>query len=375
METKTNMQRHAMQFTEIDGLNKITALWYQKKLHPFLILLLPFSLLMVLICIIRRFLYQSGILKQHSFSIPIIVVGNLTVGGTGKTPLVIYLAKLLKQHGFNPGVVSRGYKIGPSTSASTTANAHQNLKYPIFVKANSDPSDVGDEPVLMAKRLFSPIVVDPNRVRAVRTLLQDKLQNNLHIDVIISDDGLQHYAMGRFVEIVVVDGKRGYGNGFCLPAGPLREPMSRLKSVDFIIVNSPTQYDNEEEYDMELRPRVVYKGKNISEQKTLTSFLGQRIHAVAGIGHPDRFFDMLTNYGLLVIPHPFPDHYRFEPQDIQFDDDYPVLMTEKDAVKCSKFMGENHWVLSVDAIVNPLFDAQLLKMLQEVKEPKNARES
>lgn len=328
-------------------------LWYQKHLNPVLWILVPFSLIMVCIVKLRRFAYLKGWLTQTKFDVPIIVVGNLTVGGTGKTPLVIHIAKLLKQHGFKTGIVSRGYK------GDVKLRSESN----IFVNANSDPAIVGDEPVLLAKRLFCPIVVDKDRVKAVQTLLSTN-----SMDVIISDDGLQHYRMGRSIEIVVVDGKRRFGNGWCLPAGPLREPLSRLESVNYIMCNGPENFDVDSEYDMELRPRMLYNGHSPSEQRTLASFQGSTIHAVAGIGNPDRFFALLKNYGLQVIPHPFPDHYMFKPSDLEFSDseDYPIVMTEKDAVKCGSFMKGNTWVLAVDAVVNPLFDAKLLSIVQEL---------
>ncbi len=346
---------------------RVLRLWYQKKLSIWLYWLIPISLIWSGYATLRKTLYDKGIFKQHKFQIPIVIVGNLTLGGTGKTPLVIHIAKLLKQHGFNPGIVSRGYQL-TSTQKGNNANylkssgfANNVIKYPISVNANSDPEEVGDEPALFAKRLFCPIMVDPKRKRAVQAMIDSG-----QVDVIISDDGLQHYAMGRSIEIVVIDGKRRLGNGWCLPAGPLREPKSRLKSVDMIVVNGSDHYENNE-YDMELRPRMVYNGKNVSEQSTLISFQGQKVHAVAGIGHPDRFFEMLRNYGMEIIAHPFPDHHRFMPMDLEFHDEYPVLMTEKDAVKCFKFMNPNHWVLAVDAIVNPLFDTRLLTRLQEYK--------
>lgn len=337
--------------------------WYQKTLSPWLWVLIPFALIFDAIVRLRRLAYQKKILKSHSFQsehstenlanknqIPIIVVGNITVGGTGKTPLVIHIAKLLKQHSLRVGIVSRGYFGNKSSDAVEE------------VYANSDPLLVGDEAVLLAKRVFCPIVVANDRVKAVKRLLE------VHaVDVIISDDGLQHYPLKRDIEIAVVDGKKRLGNGWTLPAGPLREPKSRLVTVDHVVVNCPLSFDNDVEYDMELRPRTVYNGKDPGQQQTLTAFQQQKIHALAGIGFPDRFFDLLKNYGLDIIAHPFPDHYRFQAKDIQFNDGLPVIMTEKDAVKCGGFMTEHHWVLAVDAAVNPLFDMRLLTRLQELR--------
>lgn len=287
--------------------------------------------------------------QKKKFPLPIIVVGNLTTGGSGKTPLVIHLARLLKQHGMKPGVVSRGY-----------LGKHDK---PIFVYANSDPDQVGDEPLLLAKRLFCPIVVAKQRTAAVQALIDSG-----QVDIIISDDGLQHTAMERDINIIVVDGKRRFGNGWCLPAGPLRESITRLEEVDFVVSNSPERYDIDTEYDMELRPRMLYKGIRPSEQEGLAIFRNKKIHAIAGIGFPDRFFDLLKKYELVLIEHPYPDHYQFTKQDINFeDDDFEVIMTEKDAVKCEGKMSERHWILPVEASVNPLFDVKILTKLQEIR--------
>lgn len=322
--------------------------WYRKHLSASLLLLVPFSALYRILISIRRFCYLKGWFKQYKFSVPVIIIGNLTVGGTGKTPLVIYVAKLLAQRGLRPGIVSRGYK--------------GQCRHPTWVSANSDPHLMGDEPVLLAKRLFCPIVVGKNRPLAVQQLI-----NSNQVDVIISDDGLQHYALARDIEIMVIDGKRRFGNGYCLPAGPLREPMGRALGVDYRVTNTPLSFDQDSEYEMELRPRTLYNGKDAGIQKPLGSFQNQRLHAVAGIGFPDRFFELLQNHGLLIIPHPFPDHYDFKPEDLDFKDDLPVIMTEKDAVKCAELMTEKHWVLSVDAVVNPLLDLHLITRLEELK--------
>jgi tetraacyldisaccharide 4'-kinase len=276
----------------------------------------------------------AKLIKKSHVPVPVIVVGNLTVGGTGKTPLVIALAKYLQSKGFEPGIVSRGY--GGSG------------RYPCEVNEHSSPVEVGDEPLLIFRNTGCRMIVDPNRTRAVETLL-----NFYSCDIIISDDGLQHHALSRDIEIVVVDGQRRFGNGHCLPAGPLREPVSRLKTVDFVVTNGAAK---EGEYSMnfmsrEIRP-VLPSNK---ESKTLESLKGQTVHAIAGVGNPTRFFQQLTELGIKVIPHPFPDHYYFTEKDIFFDDDLPVIMTEKDGVKCEKIASKQHWYLAVDAQCPPEF--------------------
>jgi tetraacyldisaccharide 4'-kinase len=326
--------------------------WYKKSLHPLLWVFIPLSLLYVFFVKIRKAYYQSNRISKASFPIPIVVVGNLTVGGTGKTPLVIHIVKVLKQYGLRPGVVSRGY--GGSHSKTS--------QEPLWVYANSDPKQVGDEPLLLAKRVFCPIVIAANRIKAVQSLLDSG-----QVDVVISDDGLQHEKLKRDIEIIVIDGKKRLGNGWCLPVGPLREPSQRLEEVDFIVCNDPIQFDNDQEYDMVLRPRTLSSGLEPSQQNSINFFQGQTVHAIAGIGFPERFFDLLTKHDLKVIPHPFPDHYPFQQKDIEFNDDLPILLTEKDAVKCSGLMSHKHWVLSVDSAVNPLFDMRLLKRLDELR--------
>jgi tetraacyldisaccharide 4'-kinase len=318
-------------------------LWYKK--YPVLWPLIPFSWIFSAIVSLRRFCYNIGLLSQQYFDVPVIVVGNLTVGGTGKTPLVIHIANLLKQRGKIPGIISRGYK--------------GKAKGPVCVTEFSDPRMVGDEAVLLAKKLHCPVVVGANRPDALRLLLK-----TFPIDVVIADDGLQHYALYRHIEIAVVDGVRRFGNGFCLPTGPLREPKKRLRSVDFIINNGGIPENNE--YDMEMLPLALYNLLEPDQKRALNTLEGKRVHAVAGIGHPERFFQLLRSYHIQVIPHSFPDHTFFKPTDIQFSDELPVIMTEKDAVKCAAFASSKHWVLTMKMRVNPLFDARLLNLLQEI---------
>jgi tetraacyldisaccharide 4'-kinase len=290
----------------------------------------------------RKFLYRRGVLKTHTLPVPVIVVGNITVGGTGKTPLIIWLTRLLQDSGFKPGIISRGY-------------GGQSESWPQWVDADSDAKYAGDEALLIAKQTGCPMAVGPLRVEAANMLLR-----NADCNIILSDDGLQHYALNRDIEIAVIDGDRRFGNGYCLPAGPLREPVERLQSVDLIIVNGEKSEDNE--FSMQL---VGDTAVNLvtGEQKPLQEF--NNGHALAGIGNPERFFKLLASAGLTCITHSFPDHYQFQRHDIEFDDNKSVLMTEKDAVKCTGFAGKQHWYLPVKAVPEAGFAEQLLNLLSE----------
>jgi tetraacyldisaccharide 4'-kinase len=268
----------------------------------------------------------------------VIVVGNLTVGGAGKTPLVIWLCEHLQRAGHRPGVVSRGYGGRPP-------------RLPLSVTAATAPSEAGDEPVLIAARTGCPVVVDPDRPRAARALLAAN-----DVDVIVADDGLQHYALARNLEIVVVDGRRRFGNGFCLPAGPLREPLSRLVTVDLVVVNGA---GGAGEFALRLVGDRLANLADVAHTEPLTAWRGRRVHAVAGIGDPARFFTALTTAGLEVVEHPFPDHHAYRPDDLDFGDGLPVLMTEKDAVKCRTFAAARHWYLPVSAAPDAAFMAAL----------------
>ena len=283
--------------------------WYKRGFLCYL--LSPLAGLYRIIIFIRKFLKTPV-----KFNVPIIVVGNITVGGTGKTPLVIWLADFLQKKGFKPGIVSRGY------------GGHSNA-YPCLINEHSDVKQVGDEALLISKRTHCPMVVAPNRVAAVQKLLATNKCN-----IIISDDGLQHYALGRDIEIAVID---DFGNGFCLPAGPLREPKKRLQEVD-LMINVNLEIDN------------IYNVKNSALNKAISEFTN--VHAVAGIGKPEKFFTMLRRFNLKIIEHPFPDHHIFTPQDLLFTDDIPILMTEKDAVKCLDFADSKYWCVSVQAKIN-----------------------
>lgn len=306
---------------------------------------MPLSMLYVDAIRLRRFLYRVGALKKTKLPVPVIIVGNITVGGTGKTPLTIRIVELLKQHGYKPGVISRGY-------------AGEAGKTPRAVTVDSDPAQVGDEAVVLAGRCACPVVVGIDRVAAARQLLATNA-----CDVIVSDDGLQHYALQRDIEIAVIDGERRFGNGYCLPVGPLREPPERIKQVDLVVVNGGGNLQDGE-FSMQCQGRILVNLHN-GERKALAEFKGADCHAVAAIGNPSRFFAQLAAAGINCDSHAFPDHHAFVAADLQFKDDKPLLMTEKDAVKCRRFADAKYWYLPVDADLPEAFFQQLLTLLKD----------
>ena len=316
--------------------------WYRRGAVAWL--LWPASLVFGFFVFLRRILYFLGVLKSHHPGLPVIVVGNLTIGGAGKTPLVIWIAELLAKNGWTPGIVSRGYG-GTATAARAATIA-------------ADPGEVGDEPVLIARRSGCPVWVGPDRVQVAATLRREEPK----VDVLVLDDGLQHYRLRRDLEIAVVD-ERGFGNGFLLPAGPLREPRWRLKTVDRVVVHGK---------NMHLEGDTVHRMSDARERQPLKAFAGQRVHAVAGIGDPERFFRHLGKAGIKLVPHPFPDHHPFKPADLEFGDDAPVLMTEKDAVKLRSAPRANWWVLPVAAQLDPAFGSWLLGRLDGWRRSKAA---
>lgn len=321
--------------------------------HSVAIALLPLSWLFCGIVWLRRRYYRLRNRFQRRLPVPVIVVGNLTVGGTGKTPLVIWLATYLRSHGYRPGIVSRGY-------------GGKARHWPQFVTADSDPRLVGDEPVLIAARSDCPVVAAPDRAQAARAL-HEKFDGN----VIVSDDGLQHYGLMRDIEIAVIDGARRFGNGWCLPAGPLREPVTRLREVDYVITNGIAAAGK---YAMRLNGETAVGLRDPYERRPLATFRGQTVHAVAGIGHPDRFFGLLKFHGLEIEAHPFPDHHVYTPDDLAFDR-RPILMTEKDAVKCKAFAQRNHWSVPVTAVPDAVFADRLLEQLRSLSDgQKTARD-
>ncbi|WP_436043289.1 tetraacyldisaccharide 4'-kinase [Pseudoxanthomonas sp. LjRoot143] len=276
---------------------------------------------------LRSRLYRIGVLRRHRVGVPVVVVGNITAGGTGKTPLTIALVERLRAAGFKPGVASRGYGRDDDSQAR-------------WVDAATPPADGGDEPVLIARHTGTRVRVDRDRVAAAKALVA------AGCDVVICDDGLQHYRLQRDVEIEVIDGARRYGNERMMPAGPLREPVARAAACDFRVVNLPEPDSAAEfgEWPMRLQADDALPLRG-GRPKPLSAFAGQRVHAVAGIGNPGRFFTMLRNGGLGVVPHAFADHHDYRAEDFAFGSELPVLMTEKDAVKCAAFA--NAWFYSV----------------------------
>ena len=323
--------------------------WY--RISPLHLVLWPSSLLFAALAALRRLLFRCGLLAVTRLPAPVIVVGNISVGGTGKTPLVIWLARLLRERGYRPGVVCRGYG--------------GNSRAPRNAAADSDPGVVGDEAVLLARRCACPVWIGARRAAAAHALLAAHPECN----AIISDDGLQHYALARDVQIALVDGARGFGNGMLLPAGPLREPLRRLAGFDALVVNGASLFPREAlpprvpAFDMTLQGGTFYGLLNPAQQTGPERFAGQRVHAVTAIGNPQRFFERLRELGLSFTAHPFPDHHAFSAADLAFADADAIVMTEKDAVKCERFGGGNFWALRADAEVDPALGLLILRKL------------
>lgn len=303
----------------------------------------PVSWLFISLSKIRQYLYKLKILRSEKMTVPVIIVGNLTVGGTGKTPLVIWIANYLKSVGYKPGIISRGY-------------GGRAKKWPQQVRPDSDPIIVGDEAVVIASHTGCPMAVGPDRISDATSLLKYS-----DIDIIISDDGLQHYPLQRDIEIVVIDGIRRWGNGYCLPAGPLRECIDRLNDVDIRVTNGVAAQG---EYSMKYTGSTAV---NMLTQKAndLSEFRDQSVDAIAGIGNPDRFFNYLRSYGIRLNAKAFPDHYLFSKNDLPGKEDVTILMTEKDAVKCKRFASENCWFIPIDADMPPEFGTQLISLLEK----------
>lgn len=333
--------------------------WY--RITPLHILLLPVSIIFRLLSALRRTLYRSGILSSEKLPVPVIVVGNITVGGSGKTPLTLWLAQQLIDEGWHPGIISRGFTKGTQSTAKQASRRIDSgggkTNAPQAVHPASNPDAVGDEAVLMAQRGLCPVWVGRDRPAAGRALLQAHPE----CDVLLSDDGLQHYRLRRDAEIAVVDGVRRFGNGCLLPAGPLREAPSRLNEVDAVVINGGTATGGE--YRMQLEGTVFHNLLNPDTLMRASDFHGLRLHAIAGIGHPQRFFAHLHNLGLEVQTHPFPDHHRYTSADLAYGNADAILMTEKDAVKCAAFASEKCWVLRVEAQLDPALTHHILERI------------
>jgi tetraacyldisaccharide 4'-kinase len=367
---------------------RLAAAWYRPGLTPLTALLAPLAALFAPIAAARAALFRAGVLSAQRLPVPVVVIGNITAGGSGKTPLTIALARSLAAAGFTPGVVSRGY--GRSAASAT----------PMLVEPDSSPEATGDEPLLIARAGF-PVAVAADRVAAATALVAARPR----CDVILADDGLQHYRLARDVEIAVVDARRGFGNGWRLPAGPLREPPSRLARCDAVVAlvradaaGEPTgraagARDTAGAPGLELppslagafpmmltgstflpvRPTAAAAGGagraqgpegNASGAAAPSRFRGPGVHAVAGIGDPARFFATLAALGIDAEPHAFPDHHAFRPADLDFAGATAILMTAKDAVKCERFAGPAMWYLPIEATIDPALTALVVAKLR-----------
>ena len=311
----------------------------------------------------RAALYRKGALRSRHPGKPVLVVGNLIAGGSGKTPLTIAIVERLRAEGWTPGVASRGY-----------GRARANVAR--WVDAGTGTGLGGDEPVLIARRTGVPVRVDRDRVAAAQALIA------AGCDIVVCDDGLQHYRLARDVEIEVIDGRRRYGNGRLLPAGPLREPESRAANCDFRVANfgtaAPATSESAPsepgfgEWPMRLAVADAQALRG-ARRMPLSAFAGQRVHAVAGIGDPERFFETLRGAGIAVVPHAFPDHHRYVADDLRFGSDLPVLMTEKDAVKCTAFAEDGQYCVAIRAELPEAFWVAFLDRIKQTVEKQTAQ--
>lgn len=326
-------------------------LWYERRPAWLLLLLLPLSLLFALVVACRRVAYRAGVFRSIRVPRPVIVTGNITVGGTGKTPLVIWLADQLQSKGKRVGIVLRGY-------------GGESRQWPRQVLPQTPSNEVGDEAVLLATRTGAIVVAGPDRVAAALNAIK------LGADVVLSDDGLQHYRLARDCEIAVMDEHRGLGNDWLLPAGPLREPASRLREVDLI---ATTRRSNQQSGRETAPNRITVRAHlqhavslTTHEVRTLESFRNSAVHAVAAIGNPGAFFTALEQAGLQVDARPLSDHAALTAADIAFADDAPVLMTEKDAVKCRGFADARHWAVRLHTDIDAADTAKVSALLDRV---------
>ncbi|RTE86946.1 MULTISPECIES: tetraacyldisaccharide 4'-kinase [Gammaproteobacteria] len=332
--------------------HKIEHWWYEKKLAWQLFPLVPLSFVFSVLAALRRFLFWCKIKRTWKAPVPVVVVGNVTVGGTGKTPTVLSIVELLKQAGLKPGIVSRGYgSEGP---------------YPALVTSASCPSRVGDEPAMLHKLSGVPVAVDPVRKKAAQHLLEQ-----CDVNVIVADDGLQHYALGRDIELSVVDGRREFGNQWLLPAGPMRERVKRLQKVDWVLLNSPSESFSE---SLESLPAVPMElrsvgWRRVTDDSEIEVPDGETAIVIAGIGHPERFFNTVREQGIQIAEtRVYPDHYQYSSQDFyRVSNQFPVLMTEKDAVKVKSFARPHWYYLKVEMAFPETFKEALIARVLETQ--------
>ena len=321
----------------------IEKVWYSKNI--FSLLLSPLSLIYISIIYLRHTLYQLGLISITKINVPTIVIGNIVAGGTGKTPLVIWLAKHFKDKGFLPGIVSRGY------GGTYLSNIE-------LVKPTSNPLLVGDEPVIIARNTNCPVVVAKKRAKGAKELVE-----KYNCNIILCDDGMQHYSLARDIEIAVIDGQRRFGNNYCFPAGPLREPKSRIFKADLIV----SKYNARTcEHKMDYIYNQLVSLNELSKTIPISDLQGMTVHAIAGINNPDHFFSYLRSHKLELIIHKFPDHYLYTEDDVKFDDNFPVVMTEKDAVKCLNYSSDKHWYIPISAELSKSFVCDLDKLMGEI---------
>lgn len=328
--------------------DRLLAAWYAG--HPALALLRPLEALYRRVVTRKRARFLRGDSASYRAPVPVIVVGNITVGGTGKTPMILWLIEHCRQQGLKVGVVSRGYGARPP-------------RLPWRVQADQPADEAGDEPLLIVQRTGVPLMIDPDRARAAQALLASE-----PLDLILCDDGMQHYRLARDLELVLIDAARGLGNGRCLPAGPLREPADRLREADAVLFNGASE-DRTEGFGFRLQPSALVNVRT-GERRALDHFpAGQRLHAVAGIGNPQRFFNTLLGLNWQPVPHPFADHAQFSARSLVFSPPLPLVMTEKDAVKCRAFAADDWWYLAVEAqptlAFSAWFDNQLQRLLRK----------
>ena len=326
--------------------DRLLAAWYAG--HPALKLLQPLEWLYRRVVTAKRERFLAGEGEIYQPPVPLIVVGNITVGGTGKTPLILWMIEHCQRAGLRVGVVSRGYGATPP-------------QLPWRVEPEQSAAVAGDEPLLIVQRTGVPLMIDPDRSRAVQALLAAE-----PLDLILSDDGMQHYRLARDLELVLIDAARGLGNKRCLPAGPLREPIERLQSVDAVLFNG-AETDRDEGFAFRLQPTALVNLLT-GERRGLEHFsAGQALHAVAGIGNPQRFFNTLETLHWQPVAHAFADHAEYSASALNFMPPLPLVMTEKDAVKCRSFAAQDWWYLAVDAVPSPAFvawfDTQLMRLL------------